>query len=73
MTYRMYQLDPKSLSSEVETALKQYQARYGYPPSILESGMEIPLPEGMNLVTKIIDIPKNIILLAVDVDTESLE
>lgn len=56
----------KDLPKEIEQVLTQYQERYGVPPSILESRISVPLPEGLKIVTHIHNLPKNIILLGID-------
>ena len=64
MDYRIYQLDPKK-SDTVSTALQSFIDRYGVPPEVLEHNTELPLPEGLTMVTRVVSIPKNILLLGV--------
>lgn len=65
MDYRAYQLSMRDIPTEIQQALNQYIQRYGQPPQILlESSLEqVPLPEGMNIVTQAVHLPKNIILI----------
>lgn len=64
--YRGWQFDPHvSLSENVCNALDNYIKRNGLPKQILlETGLkELPLPEGMNIVVRVIDFPKNVLLV----------
>lgn len=63
-TYNGYQISLKNISQEVADILQAYTKKYGYPPQILETSLkDIPLPDGMNLVVRWQQIPKNIILI----------
>jgi len=51
---------------EVSTAVQFYINKYGYPPQVLEYSdrlERVELPEGLQLVTNVVRIPKNMILL----------
>lgn len=74
MTYRGWQMNPKnSTSIEIQNALQFYIQKNGYPPQILEVSDQldsVELPEGLQLVTNVVRIPKNVILLGVRVEDE---
>ena len=64
--YNGYQLNMKNVPQEVSEVLQQYQRKYGQPPEILETSLpELPLPDGMSLVVRRHELPKNIILIVV--------
>lgn len=65
MDYEGYQLsDTLSLSENVRQAIEIYIQKHGTPPNILETQLkEVPLPEGMNIVTRWISLPRNILLV----------
>ena len=53
-----------SLSENIRLAVEMYIRKHGTPPDILETPLkDIPLPEGMNIVTRWINLPKNILLV----------
>ena len=71
MTYRGWQCNSKlSLSDNISQAIQNYIAKHGFPAQILEVsdqlGEPVVLPADMQLVTKVVRIPKNILLLGVD-------
>lgn len=62
----LYQMPMKKTPQEdVMDALRYYIEKYGQPPGILlETSLEnLELPEDMNVVTKSIRIPKNMLLI----------
>lgn len=66
MDYMLYQMPMKKTPQEdVMDALRYYIEKYGQPPGILlETSLEnLELPEDMNVVTKSIRIPKNMLLI----------
>lgn len=70
-TYRLWQMNTKSsLSDNISMAIQNYIAKHGLPAQILEVsnqlGEPVVLPDGMNLITKSVRIPKNILLLGVE-------
>ncbi len=70
-TYRIWQMNSKnSLSDNISQALQNHIAKHGIPAQILEVssrlGEPVVLPDGLNLITKSVRIPKNIMLLGVE-------
>lgn len=65
MVYEGYQInDSVSLSENVQRAIDMYARKHGTPPNILETQLkDVPLPDGLNIVTRWISLPKNIILV----------
>lgn len=65
MYYEGYQLNNTvSLSENVQRAIDIYIRKHGQPPNILETPLkDVPLPDGLNIVTRWISLPKNILLV----------
>lgn len=64
MVYEGYQLDKVSLSENVQRAIDMYIRKHGEPPNILESSLkDVPLPDGMSIVTRWVKLPTNILLI----------
>jgi hypothetical protein len=65
MIYEGWQINNTvSLSENVRQAIAMYVRKHGEPPNILETPLkDMPLPEGMNMVTRWINLPKNILLI----------
>ena len=68
-TYRIWQMSNKnSITDEISLATQNYIQRMGIPPQILEHSDQlekVELPEGLQLVTHSVRIPKNILLIGV--------
>jgi len=66
-TYRGWQCNPKqSLPDNISLALQNHIDKFGIPAEILEVSDQlekVELPEGLNLVTNVVKMPKNIILV----------
>lgn len=63
-----------SITDEISLATKNYIQRMGIPPQILEHSDQlekVELPEGLQLVTHSVRIPKNILLIGVQDEKES--
>ena len=64
-----------SITDEISLATQNYIQRMGIPPQILEHSDQlekVELPEGLQLVTHSVRIPKNILLIGVqDEDNQS--
>lgn len=58
------------VSQEISKALQVYIQKHGLPKQILlemsNQLEEVQLPDGMNIVTKAVRIPKNILLIGVE-------
>lgn len=65
MDYEGFQLNEKlPLSENVRQAIALYQRKHGEPPNILETPLkDVPLPEGMSIIVKWINLPNNILLI----------
>ena len=67
MEYRGWQISPKNtFAQEVSNATQFFIEKYGTPPQVLEYSDQlesVELPEGLQLVTNVVRIPKNVILL----------
>ena len=67
MVYRGWQVNPKNdFGQEISSALQFYIDKHGLPAQVLEISDQLPaseLPEGLQLVTNVVRIPKNIVLV----------
>lgn len=67
MQYRGWQVNPKvPFGQEISSALQFYIEKHGLPAQVLEVSDQLPaseLPEGLQLVTNVVRIPKNILLV----------
>lgn len=67
ISYRGWQFSEKEpISESVKDALDNYIKRNGLPKQILlETGIgeELPLPEGLNIVVRVVDLPRNVLLV----------
>jgi hypothetical protein len=67
MDYQGYQFSGKDITSEISFKVKEFIKKYGYPPEVLEFGSVMPvLPEGLSIVTKVVKLPKNIMLMGME-------
>ena len=69
-------MNPKNnITNEISLAIQNHILKMGIPPQILEHSdqlEQVELPEGLQLVTHSVRIPKNILLIGVqDEDNQS--
>jgi hypothetical protein len=72
--YQGWQMTTKILQDEVTKAIEHHQKKFGFPPQILEMSVDQTdeLPADLNLVVSRVRIPKNILLLGVEVSDETV-
>ena len=70
MDYQGYQFDGKDIAAEISWKVQEFFKKYGYPPQILEFGAAVPLPEGLSIVTKVVKLPKNVMLMGMKEENE---
>lgn len=71
MWYRCWQMNMKNpIPQEISLALQNYIQKHGLPEQILlevsDQLEEVQLPEGMNIVKKVVRLPKNIVYVGVE-------
>lgn len=73
MTYRAWQTGKSSTPKEISLAVQNFIDKFGFPPSVLEVSDRleaVQLPEGLQLVTNVVRIPKNIMLVGTEESSE---
>ena len=74
--YRGWQMNMKNpIPQEISLALQNYIHKHGLPEQILlevsDQLEEVQLPEGLNIVKKVVRLPKNIVYVGVEDENNS--
>lgn len=67
--FRAWQTGKNSTPEEISLAVQNFIDKFGFPPSVLEVSDRleaVELPEGLQLVTNVVRIPKNIMLVGTE-------
>lgn len=71
--FRAWQTGKNSTPEEISLAVQNFIDKFGFPPSVLEVSDRleaVELPEGLQLVTNVVRIPKNIMLVGTEESSE---
>lgn len=71
--FRAWQTGKNSTPEEISLAVQNFIDKFGFPPSVLEVSdrlEKVELPEGLQLVTNVVRIPKNIMLVGTEESSE---
>lgn len=71
--FRAWQTGKHSTPEEISLAVQNFIDKFGFPPSVLEVSDRleaVELPEGLQLVTNVVRIPKNIMLVGTEESSE---